>query len=80
MGMYNLIFFMSGAFGSAIVGKVLDYSQTSLAINPFVSIPSASIYSNIFISFVIIISVAITVFYTTFQTIQTKFREERSRK
>ena len=49
MGIYNLFNLMSGAFGSAIIGKILDY-ESMTAFNLFsVAEGPAIIYSNVFI-------------------------------
>ncbi|MFC4559753.1 MFS transporter [Virgibacillus kekensis] len=52
MGIYNLVNFMAGAFGSAILGKILDYNH-DFRLNPFsIAEGSAVAYSNVFIGFV----------------------------
>lgn len=55
MGIYNLCNFMSGAFGGAIIGKILDYNTTSWTINPLAqSTGAAMVYSNLFMGLFII--------------------------
>jgi len=49
MGIYNLLFFMSGAFSAAILGKLLDLKASRLAVNPFLLHFDAALYSNLFI-------------------------------
>jgi DHA2 family metal-tetracycline-proton antiporter-like MFS transporter len=51
MGLYNLIFFMSGAFGAALIGKLLDVSGGWPAINPLLAHAGAAPYSNLYLLF-----------------------------
>lgn len=54
MGIYNLFNFMAGAFGGAVIGKILDYNST-FTINPLaVAQNHATIYSNVFAGLVIL--------------------------
>lgn len=54
MGIYNLFNFMAGAFGSAIIGRILDY-ESIFAINPFaLGQGNAIIYSNVFAGLIIL--------------------------
>lgn len=68
VGLYNLVFFMAGAFGSGIVGKVLDYSSFDFAINPLVTSGAAAIYSNVFFVFVFINLLALSVFAAAYHS------------
>jgi len=49
MGLYNLLFFMSGAFSTALVGKLLDFRNGALRFNPFLGNPEAFVYSNVYL-------------------------------
>nr|WP_285868008.1 MFS transporter [Mesobacillus maritimus] len=52
MGIYNLTNFMAGAFGSAIIGRILDY-QTEIKLNPLTFAQFESVmYSNVFIGMI----------------------------
>ncbi|MCM3762065.1 MFS transporter [Alkalihalobacillus oceani] len=52
MGIYNLFNFMAGAFGGAIIGKMLDYDSEVL-LNPLsMAQGPAIIYSNVFIGLI----------------------------
>jgi DHA2 family metal-tetracycline-proton antiporter-like MFS transporter len=62
MGLYNLVFFMSGAFGAALIGKLLDVSEGQPAVNPLLASPDAAAYSNLFMLFAGSILIA-TVFF-----------------
>ncbi len=67
MGIYNLVFFISGAFNTAVIGRLLDMQSTSFCLNPLnVSVPSW-IYSNIFMLLAIIVALAAILFYVTFR-------------
>ncbi|MDC3418331.1 MFS transporter [Aquibacillus salsiterrae] len=67
MGIYNLFNFMSGAFGSAIIGKILD-QKTGVALNPFTLADGhQTIYSNIFIGLVVLTILNGTFFYLAFK-------------
>lgn len=66
MGMYNLVFFISGAFGSTIVGKVLDFEGDVWVINPL-NTWGAGVYSNVFVGFTVIVLVALAVFSLVFR-------------
>lgn len=49
MGIYNLFNFMAGAFGGAILGKVLDY-ESRIKLNPLsIAQNDGIMYSNVFI-------------------------------
>lgn len=49
MGTYNLIFFMSGAFSAALVGRLLDIRLDGYCLNPLTASVSGWPYSNIFV-------------------------------
>ncbi len=64
MGIYNLCNFMAGAFGGAIIGKILDHPGTGWTINP-ISLASggSSIYSNIYVGMLLISLLSGSIFY-----------------
>ncbi len=66
MGVYNLFFFMSGAFASALLGRLLDLRVSALSLNPFLMLPGASLYSNLFVLLSATVVCAAAVFRITF--------------
>jgi DHA2 family metal-tetracycline-proton antiporter-like MFS transporter len=68
MGIYNLCNFMSGAFGGAIIGKILDHNATGWAINPLAQAEGAAIiYSNLFFCLIILTLLNGTIFHFVFR-------------
>ncbi len=67
MGIYNLVNFMSGAFGGAIIGKILDYDN-ELKLNPFsIAQGNEVVYSNVFVGFVVLTILNGCFFYISFR-------------
>lgn len=66
MGMYNLVFFISGAFGSTIAGKILDYSGVGTSWNPLAVAGGGAIYSNLFLALLVVILISLSVFFAAF--------------
>lgn len=48
MGLFNLVNFISGAFGAAILGRVLDLGGSSFSLNPFTIGVETYLYNNLF--------------------------------
>ncbi|OEH85308.1 hypothetical protein BHU72_04225 [Desulfuribacillus stibiiarsenatis] len=69
MGLYNLTFFISGAFISAISGKLLDFNNPSFQLNPLHFVDSATIYSNISFSFMISVMLGLLIFHRAYYKI-----------
>ncbi len=67
MGIYNLLFFISGAFFTAGIGRLLDFQTSNFCLNPLTAFVPAWIYSNIFIMLAVLIVVAIILFHITFR-------------
>jgi DHA2 family metal-tetracycline-proton antiporter-like MFS transporter len=65
MGVYNLFFFMSGAFSAAFIGKLLDISKGITPINPLTVTLSAGPFSNLFLLLALIVVSAASFFYVT---------------
>lgn len=65
MGVYNLFFFMSGAFSAAFIGKLLDISKGITPINPLTVTLSAGPFSNLFLLLALIVFSAASFFYVT---------------
>jgi len=67
MGIYNLFNFMAGAFGSAIIGRILDYEST-IVLNPFSNAQgNAIIYSNVFVGLIVLTILNGCYFYFSFK-------------
>ena len=69
MGVYNLFFFMSGAFSAAFIGKLLDISKDHAPINPLTATVSAGPYSNLFLLLGAVLLCAAWVFYVTLRNV-----------
>ena len=72
MGMYNLFFFMSGAFSAAVVGKFLDVSKGQAPVNPLAITFSGGPYSNLNLLIAAIVGLALLLFYMTFRGVPEK--------
>jgi len=68
MGVYNLFFFMSGAFSAAFIGKLLDISRDHAPINPLTATVSAGPYSNLFLLLGAVLLCAALLFYVTLRS------------
>ncbi len=66
MGIYNLLFFISGAFASALLGRLLDFRVSALSLNPLLILPAASLYGNLFLLLFGAVVCAAVVFRLTF--------------
>ncbi|MFC7064150.1 MFS transporter [Halobacillus seohaensis] len=67
MGIYNLFNFMSGAFGGAIIGKMLDY-ESGVKLNPISFAQGHEVvYSNVFIGLVALTILNGCFFYLAFK-------------
>ncbi|MGP4073694.1 MFS transporter [Piscibacillus sp. B03] len=62
MGVFNLLNFVSGALSGALVGKVLDIYRPETPLNPFGVVGTGAVYSNIFITFMILILLGFILF------------------
>jgi DHA2 family metal-tetracycline-proton antiporter-like MFS transporter len=67
MGIYNLLFFMSGAFSTAGIGRLLDLKSVEYCFNPLSSSATGCIYSNIFILLAVVVAIATLNFHMTFR-------------
>ncbi len=62
MGIYNLLFFMSGGFASALLGRLLDFRVSALSLNPFMMRAAAALYGNLFLLlFAAVVCAAVTI-------------------
>jgi len=69
MGVYNLFFFMSGAFSAALIGKLLDISRDHAPINPLTATLSAGPYSNLFLLLAAVLLCGAWLFYITLRSV-----------
>jgi DHA2 family metal-tetracycline-proton antiporter-like MFS transporter len=67
MGIYNLMFFISGAFMTAGIGRLLDFRTVNVCINPIKSSAVGCIFSNIFVMLALIAGASSVLFYLTFK-------------
>ncbi len=67
MGIYNLLFFISGAFSTAGIGRLLDFRSTGFCLNPINSCIEGWIYSNIFIMLAAVVTASVFLFSITFK-------------
>lgn len=67
MGMYNLLFFISGAFSTAGISRMLDLETAGLCINPLNSCTAGWLYSNIYIMLASVVVIAVLIFRITFR-------------
>ncbi len=67
MGIYNLFFFISGAFSTAVIGRLLDPGTAGFCINPLNTCIQGWIYSNIFFMLASVVAAAALFFYFTFR-------------
>jgi DHA2 family metal-tetracycline-proton antiporter-like MFS transporter len=67
MGFYNLTFFMSGAFTSATIGRVLDLRPGWFCLNPLSTCVPGWPYSNVFFFLGAASAVALVIFRITFR-------------
>ena len=67
MGIYNLLFFISGAFSTAGIGRLLDFGATGFCLNPMNDCVKGWIYSNIFVMLAAVVAASALLFYITFK-------------
>lgn len=67
MGIYNMFFFISGAFSAAAMGRLLDAKQTGFCLNPLNACGPAWKYSNAFILLAFLVIAAWALFCATFK-------------
>jgi MFS transporter, DHA2 family, metal-tetracycline-proton antiporter len=65
MGVYNLFFFISGAFSAALIGKLLDISKDHAPLNPLTVTASAGPYSNLSLVLAVVLVCAAWLFHKT---------------
>jgi DHA2 family metal-tetracycline-proton antiporter-like MFS transporter len=55
MGLFNLVGIVSGAVGTAVVGKILDARWLDFALLPFASASRGPVYSNLMLAFSLVV-------------------------
>ncbi|MDX1764625.1 MAG: MFS transporter [bacterium] len=65
MGIYNLHIFLSGAFSTALVGKLLDFQDKAPRLNPLPRHSDAFIYSDIYLLLMAVVLSALFLFSLT---------------
>ncbi|MGF7032973.1 DHA2 family metal-tetracycline-proton antiporter-like MFS transporter [Paenibacillus mucilaginosus] len=66
MGLFNLVGFISGAVGSALVGRVLDQGLLGFRLNPLVADPGAWAYSNLMLVFALAILLGTLLYFRAY--------------
>jgi DHA2 family metal-tetracycline-proton antiporter-like MFS transporter len=66
MGFYNLISFISGAVGTALVAKAMETSFLKVPLHPLVTNPHAYLYSNLMLIFALIVIAGTLLYYFSF--------------
>jgi DHA2 family metal-tetracycline-proton antiporter-like MFS transporter len=67
MGMYNLVFFMSGALSSALIGKLLDLAGSRGSVDLVSDLPATGPYRGLFLLLALVVLAAAALFYSTFR-------------
>jgi DHA2 family metal-tetracycline-proton antiporter-like MFS transporter len=63
MGIYNLFFFISGAFSASIMGRLLDFETSGFSANPFNAVQKGWLYGNLFLLLAAIVFLSAVFFY-----------------
>jgi DHA2 family metal-tetracycline-proton antiporter-like MFS transporter len=69
MGVYNMVFFVSGAFLAAGIGRVLDLGETGLCLNPLNTCGPAWSFSNICVILAALALAAWVLYFPTFRKV-----------
>jgi DHA2 family metal-tetracycline-proton antiporter-like MFS transporter len=69
MGVYNMVFFVSGAFLAAGIGRVLDLGETGLCLNPLNTCGPAWTFSNICVILAALALSAWVLYFPTFRKV-----------
>ncbi|HYW81808.1 MAG TPA: tetracycline resistance MFS efflux pump, partial [Spirochaetia bacterium] len=67
MGVFNLVTFISGAVGTALVARVLESHWLDFRLVPLVAEVKAAAYSNLFVVFAILIGLGGLIYYRGFR-------------
>ncbi|MDF2958412.1 MAG: transporter [Paenibacillus sp.] len=74
MGLFNLVGFISGAVGTAVVARVLDEKLLNFPVNPLVRGTEAHLYSNLLLVFVAAIILGAVIFYKSYGMVKFKVK------
>jgi DHA2 family metal-tetracycline-proton antiporter-like MFS transporter len=66
MGFYNLVSFVSGAIGTALVSQAMEQPLFKTAIHPLISNPGAYAFSNLMLIFTFIVIASALLYFFTF--------------
>jgi DHA2 family metal-tetracycline-proton antiporter-like MFS transporter len=66
MGIYNMCFFMSGAFTASALGRLLDTGAAGSCLNPFAACGGAALYSNLYLLLAALALLAAAALYAAF--------------
>lgn len=67
MGLFNLVSFISGAVGTALVAKILDSGLLDFKLIPFVTVMKAHAFSNLLLVFSAVIIFGWLIYYKSFR-------------
>ena len=63
MGIYNLFFFISGAFSASTLGRLLDLETSGFSANPFNAVQKGWLYGNLFLLLAAIVFLSAVFFH-----------------
>ena len=66
MGFYNLITFVSGAVGTALISKAMEQPFFKVSIHPLITNPNAYSFSNFMLIFTAIVVASALLYFFTF--------------
>ncbi|TMC16144.1 MAG: MFS transporter, partial [Chloroflexi bacterium] len=70
MGLFNLVSIISGALGTALVGKILSGKWLEMALVPAVSMSRGFAYSNLMIAFSVVLALGGLLYVRSFRTVK----------
>lgn len=66
MGLFSMIMFLSGAMSTVIIGKIIDYGDSSLTLNPLHLYASGTVYSNICAGMAVVVLIVSLLYFWHF--------------
>jgi DHA2 family metal-tetracycline-proton antiporter-like MFS transporter len=78
MGLFSMNMFISGAVSATLVGKILDFGEPMIRLNPLLGDRAGLAYSNIFFVFAILIIAVFFLFYFQFGAYSRKTKKAAS--
>jgi DHA2 family metal-tetracycline-proton antiporter-like MFS transporter len=67
MGIYNMCFFMAGAFSASVLGRLLDLREAGFCLNPLSFCTGAWLFSNLYLLLMAAAGAALGLLYLTFR-------------